>query len=63
MPRNATVAAVTDAVALRIGRQDFLNLLREFPEVSIEVMPVLAERSVRTTAELAIARAAAKSEN
>jgi len=61
MPRNATVTAVTDVATLRIGKQDFLNLLKEFPEVSVEVMRSLAERLVRTTAELANARAAAKS--
>ncbi|MDH3704405.1 MAG: cyclic nucleotide-binding domain-containing protein, partial [Alphaproteobacteria bacterium] len=63
MPRNATVTAVTDVATLRIGKQDFLNLLKEFPEVSIEVMRALAERLVRTTTELANSRAAAKSEN
>ena len=63
MPRNATVTAVTDVATLRIGKQDFLNLLKEFPEVSIEVMRSLAEKLVRTTAELANARSAMKSEN
>jgi CRP-like cAMP-binding protein len=63
MPRNATVTSVTDVATLRIGKQDFLNLLKEFPEVSIEVMRSLAERLVRTTTELANARAAMKTEN
>ena len=63
MPRNASVTAVTDVATLRIGKQDFLNLLKEFPEVSVEVMRTLAERLVRTTTELANARAAIKSEN
>ena len=63
MPRNATVTAVTDVATLRIGKQDFINLLKEFPEVSIEVTRSLAERLVRTTTELANARAAMKSEN
>ncbi len=63
MPRNATVTAVTDVATLRIGKQDFLNLLKEFPEVSVEVMRTLAERLVRTTTELANARAAIKFEN
>ena len=62
MPRNATVTAVTDVATLRIGKQDFLNLLKEFPEVSIEVMRSLAERLVLTTTELANARAAIKTE-
>ena len=63
MPRNATVTAVTDVATLRIGKQDFLNLLKEFPEVSVEVMRALAERLVNTTTELAKARAAAKTED
>ena len=63
MPRNATVTAVTDVATLRIGKQDFLNLLKEFPEVSIEVLRSLAERLVKTTTELADARAATKPEN
>ena len=63
MPRNATVTAVTDVATLRIGKQDFLNLLKEFPEVSVEVMRSLAKRLVRTTTELANARSAMKSEN
>lgn len=63
MPRTATVTAVTDVSTLRIGKQDFLSLLKEFPEVSVEVMRSLAERLARTTAELANARAAMKSEN
>ena len=63
MPRTATVTAVTDVSTLRIGKQDFLSLLKEFPEVSVEVMRSLAERLARTTAELANARAAMISEN
>lgn len=60
MPRNATVTAATDVATLRIGKQDFLNLLREFPEVTVEVLRSLAERLVRTTSELANARAKAR---
>lgn len=56
MPRNATVTAATDVTTLRIGKQDFLNLMREFPEVTVAVMRSLAERLARTTAELANAR-------
>ena len=57
MPRNATVTAVTDVTTLQIAKQDFLSLLAEFPDVSIEVARSLAERLVRTTAELANIRA------
>ena len=58
MPRSATVTAVTDVTTLQIGKQDFLNLLNEFPDVSIEISRTLAERLVTTTNELAEARAA-----
>ena len=60
MPRTATVTAVSDVYTLRIGKQDFLNLLKEFPEVTVEVMRSLAERLARTTSELANLRSAAK---
>jgi CRP-like cAMP-binding protein len=60
MPRTATVTAVSDVKTLRIGKQDFLNLLKEFPEVTVEVMRSLAERLARTTSELANLRSAAK---
>lgn len=57
MPRNATVTAVSDVTSLQIAKQDFLNLLHEFPDVSIEVARTLAERLARTTTELVEARA------
>ena len=62
MPRNATGTAVTDVRALRIGKQDFLNLLKEFPDVSIEISRTLAERLARTSAELAETRVAEDSD-
>ena len=60
MPRTATVTAVSEVYTLRIGKQDFLNLLKEFPEVTVEVMRSLADRLARTTSELANLRSAAK---
>ena len=41
---------------LRIKKDVFLSLLKEFPELSIEMMKVLASRLARTTAELTDAR-------
>lgn len=58
MPRNATVTAASEVTTLRIGKQDFLNLMREFPEVTVAVMRALAERLARTTSELANTRSA-----
>lgn len=56
-PRSATVQASTAVEALRIGKDEFLKLLTDFPEMTIEVVRVLAERLSRTTAELTEARA------
>lgn len=55
-PRSATVQATTAVEALRIGKDEFLKLLTDFPEMTIEVVRVLAERLSRTTAELTDAR-------
>jgi CRP-like cAMP-binding protein len=56
-PRTATVKAATQVEALRIGKENFVKLMMDFPEMTIEVLRVLAERLTRTTAELAAARA------
>lgn len=58
MPRTATVTALTPVSTLRIGKQDFLNLLQEFPEVAVSVLRALADRLAHTTSDLARARAA-----
>jgi len=50
--RNATVKAQTPIEALRIRKEQFLKLLADFPEVTIEVMRVLADRLSQTTAAL-----------
>jgi CRP-like cAMP-binding protein len=52
VPRTATVRAVTRLDTLKINKENFRRLLREFPEVGIEVMRVLASRLNSTTAEL-----------
>ena len=51
-PRSATVIAVTPTVALRIDRRVFLELLTQFPQMSIAVMRELAARLERTNAQL-----------
>lgn len=51
-PRTATVTASSDLKALRIRKERFFELLRQFPELAIELTRVLAERLARTTAEL-----------
>lgn len=55
-PRTATVTASTDVSALRVRKDSFLQLLRQFPEIAAEVMRSLAERLTHTNEELVRAR-------
>lgn len=50
--RTATVKAVTPIDALRIRKKQFLELLTDFPEVTIAVIRVLAERLSQTNLAL-----------
>lgn len=52
MPRTATVRAITRLDTLKIAKQQFLDLLNEFPELAVEIMRTLALRLVRTNNEL-----------
>lgn len=54
--RTATVRAATPLLTLRIKKEHFLKLLSDFPEMTVEIMRVLADRLTRTTAELTEAR-------
>jgi CRP-like cAMP-binding protein len=56
VPRTATVAASSDVTALTISKDNFFRILQEFPEVSLEIMRVLARRLERTTRDLAEVR-------
>lgn len=56
VPRTATVKAATKLEALKIDKEDFLRLIKEFPDMGIEVMRELADRLSATTAELSEAR-------
>jgi CRP/FNR family transcriptional regulator, cyclic AMP receptor protein len=56
-PRSTAIAARTDLTVLRLQRSAFLNLLREFPDIALELIKVLASRLESTTRELATARA------
>jgi len=59
VPRTATLVAATDMDVLTVSKDDFLKLLKEFPDISLEVMRTLAQRLERTTQDLAEARRAA----
>ena len=57
VPRTATVAAATEMDVLTVSKDDFLRLLKEFPDMSLEVMRTLAQRLERTTQDLAAQKA------
>jgi CRP-like cAMP-binding protein len=50
--RTATVRATTSVETLRIRKDHFLRMLGEYPEMTVEIMRVLADRLSHTTAEL-----------
>lgn len=52
VPRTATVTAVTDLEALRISKDLFFRMVKEFPEIAIEVMRELAHRLENTNSRL-----------
>lgn len=58
VPRTATVRAKTPLTTLRITKEVFFRLVRDFPEIGVEVMRTLAQRLEQTTAQLTAARAA-----
>ncbi len=52
LPRTATVRAASRLDTLRIEKDSFLRMLREFPEMSAEVIRELGLRLARTTAKV-----------
>jgi CRP-like cAMP-binding protein len=52
VPRTATVVATKEMDVLTVSKDDFLRLLKEFPDMSLEVMRTLAKRLDRTTQDL-----------
>ena len=56
VPRTATIRAKTQLQTLKINKEDFLGLMKEFPEMAVEVMRELADRLGKTTAELSQVR-------
>jgi CRP-like cAMP-binding protein len=51
-PRSASVMAAQPTTALRIDKRVFLELLAQFPQMSLAVMRELAQRLERTNAQL-----------
>lgn len=56
VPRTATVRASGELQTLKIKKEPFIQLLRQYPEVALEMLRVLSERLHHTTAELVEAR-------
>ena len=56
IPRTATVRAKTKLIVLKITKEHFLGLIKDFPELGIEVMRELAARLSNTTNELSETR-------
>jgi len=52
VPRTATVKALTELTALRLTKDMFLDMVREFPDMAIEIMRHLARRLEETTDRL-----------
>ena len=56
VPRTATVRAASRLETLKIEKEHFLRLIREFPDMGVEIMRELGQRLTRTTGELSQAR-------
>lgn len=56
VPRTASVKATENTTTLKITKDLFFRMITDFPEISVEVMRVLAQRLDRTNAQLREAR-------
>ena len=57
VPRTATVTASTDVETLKVSKDNFFQLLTQFPQIGVEVMHELASRLHHTTQQLTAAKA------
>jgi CRP/FNR family transcriptional regulator, cyclic AMP receptor protein len=57
MPRNATVRAKNRLIALRISKEPFMRMVREFPTMAVTIMQELAQRLSATNNQLSTALA------
>jgi len=55
--RSSAIAARTDLEVLRLSRGDVLKLMREFPDILLQMVRILGGRLERTTGELSATRA------
>ena len=57
IPRTATVTATSELTALKVTKDLFFQMVTDFPEMGVEIMRVLAQRLLATTADLMKVRA------
>ena len=57
MPRTATIAAIEPVETLRIKKDQFFQLLKDLPQMTLEIMRELAVRLNHANKELAAAHA------
>jgi CRP/FNR family cyclic AMP-dependent transcriptional regulator len=60
VPRNATVRAKDRLIALRISKEPFMRMVREFPTMAVSIMQELAQRVDLTNKQLSTALAEVK---
>jgi CRP/FNR family cyclic AMP-dependent transcriptional regulator len=60
VPRNATVRAKDRLIVLRISKDPFMRMVREFPTMAVSIMRELAQRLDATNRQLSVALAEVK---
>ena len=60
VPRNATVRAKDRVIVLRISKEPFMRMVREFPNMAVSIMRELAQRLDATNQQLSAAHAEVK---
>ena len=55
--RSTAIAARSELAVLRLRRSEVLKLMREFPDILLQLVRILGARLERTTQELSAARA------
>jgi CRP-like cAMP-binding protein len=55
VPRTATVRAKTRLITLRISKEPFMRMVREFPSMAVSMMQELAQRLAATNNQLSTA--------
>lgn len=58
VPRTATLRAIDAVTTLAISKDLFFQMVREYPDMAIEIMRELADRLEKTTTQLREARSA-----